>query len=53
MVEKIIGKKSKIFIENNFANELKNNIYYEDILESIEKHSDIYDEDLSDFCIFV
>ena len=53
MVERIIGKTSKIFIQKNFANELNNNIYYDDILESIEKHSDIYDENLSDFCILI
>lgn len=47
------GKKSKEFVIREFNQELENNEFYEDILQSIEKHSDINDNDLSLFCILI
>ena len=47
------GTKSKEFIVKELNDELNNNIFYNDILESIEKHSDINAKDLSLFCILV
>lgn len=47
------GRKSREFVIREFNEDLKNNKFYKDILESIEKHSDIYEENLSLFCILV
>ena len=53
MVREKHGTKSKEFIISELNNELKENMFYEDILESIDKHSDINEENLSLFCLLV
>ena len=47
------GKASKDFILKNLYVQLKDNKFFNEILKAIEKHSDIYEENLSLFCILV
>lgn len=47
------GKKAKLFIINNFEEQLKNLKYYNDILEAIERHSELDNLNSSIFCVLL